>query len=314
MVKILITGAAGFVGANLTRKLIKTKNEINILIKETSDSWRINDIIHNCNVHKIDLEKINNVKDVVKKINPEVVYHCAGHGIYSSQKYSTEIFSTNILGTFNLLTALNESNNLSRVVNLGSFFEYSAKLNYNDNTNLVKSIDPYTISKITQTKLAEYFFNEKKLPVVTLTLFTPYGKFDSPGRLICDLMLAIIRNKPLQIFSKYTKRDFIYIDDVISALETASRQLNIDGEIIDIGTGNETSVEEIVNMSNQLSGNDLTINWNDKKQPEIDISDESIFLGRQKMQKLNWKPFISLEVGLRKTVEWYKQNTNLYRL
>ncbi len=57
MVKILITGAAGFVGANLTRKLIKTKNEINILIKETSDSWRINDIIHNCNVHKIDLEK-----------------------------------------------------------------------------------------------------------------------------------------------------------------------------------------------------------------------------------------------------------------
>ena len=77
MVKILITGAAGFIGANLTRKLIKTGNEINILIKETSNLWRINDIISNCDVHKIDLKKVEDVRNVVKKINPELVYHCA---------------------------------------------------------------------------------------------------------------------------------------------------------------------------------------------------------------------------------------------
>ena len=303
MVKILITGAAGFIGANLTRKLIKTGNEINILIKETSNLWRINDIVSNFNVHKIDLKKVKDVRNVVKKINPELVYHCAGHGIYTSQKNSAEIFSTNILGTFNLLDALNENNNLLRLVNLGSFFEYS--------TN---PIDPYTISKITQTKLAEHFFKEKKLPVTTLRLFTPYGKFDSPGRLICDLMIALIRNKPLEIFSKHTKRDFIHIDDVIAALEIASQQPDIDGEIIDIGTENEISVEEIVSMANQLSDNELAVNWNDAKQREIDISDESIFLGRQSTQKLNWKPSISLEMGLRKTIEWYKQNINLYRM
>ena len=65
MVKILITGAAGFIGANLTRKLIKTGNEINILIKEASNLWRINDIVSNCNVHKIDLKKVDDVKNVV---------------------------------------------------------------------------------------------------------------------------------------------------------------------------------------------------------------------------------------------------------
>ena len=303
MVKILITGAAGFIGANLTRKLIKTENEINILIKETSDLWRINDIISNCNVHKIDLKKVDDVKNIVKKINPELVYHCAGHGIYHSQKDSAEIFSTNILGTFNLLAALNESNNLRRLVNLGSFFEYS--------TN---PIDPYIISKITQTKLVEHFFKEKKLPVITLRLFTPYGKFDSPGRLICDLMMALIRNKPLEILSKHTKRDFIYIDDVITALEIASQQLDIDGEIIDIGTGNEISVEEIVNTSNRLSDNELVINWNDTKQRDVDVLDENIFLGRQQTQKLNWKPSTSLENGLQRTIEWYKENMNLYNI
>jgi len=301
MVKILITGAAGFIGANLTRKLIKTGNEINILIKETSNLWRINDIVSNCNVHKIDLKKVEDVRNVVKEVNPELVYHCAGHGIYSSQKNNTEIFSTNILGTFNLLNALNENNNLHRLVNLGSFFEY-----------LTNPTDPYTISKITQTKLAEHFFKEKKLPIITLRLFTPYGKFDSPGRLICDLMIALIRNKPLEIFSKYTKRDFIHIDDVITALEIASQQPDITGEIIDIGTGNEISVEEIVSMSNQLSDNELVINWNDTKQREVDILPENIFLGRQQTQKLNWNPSTSLEDGLQRTIEWYKQNINLY--
>ena len=301
MVKILITGAAGFIGANLTRKLIKTGNEINILIKEASNLWRINDIVSNCNVHKIDLKKVEDVRNVVKKINPELVYHCAGHGIYPSQKNSAEVFSTNILGTFNLLNALNENNNLHRLVNLGSFFEY-----------LTNPTDPYTISKITQTKLAEHFFKEKKLPIITLRLFTPYGKFDSPGRLICDLMIALIRNKPLEIFSKYTKRDFIHIDDVITALEIASQQPDITGEIIDIGTGNEISVEEIVSMSNQLSDNELVINWNDTKQREVDILPENIFLGRQQTQKLNWNPSTSLEDGLQRTIEWYKQNINLY--
>ena len=301
MVKILITGAAGFIGANLTRKLIKTGNEINILIKETSNLWRINDVVSNCNVHKIDLKKVEDVRNVVKEVNPELVYHCAGHGIYSSQKNNTEIFSTNILGTFNLLNALNENNNLHRLVNLGSFFEY-----------LTNPTDPYTISKITQTKLAEHFFKEKKLPIITLRLFTPYGKFDSPGRLICDLMIALIRNKPLEIFSKYTKRDFIHIDDVITALEIASQQPDITGEIIDIGTGNEISVEEIVSMSNQLSDNGLVINWNDTKQREVDILPENIFLGRQQTQKLNWNPSTSLEDGLQRTIEWYKQNINLY--
>ena len=300
MVKILITGAAGFIGANLTRKLIKTGNEINILIKETSNLWRINDVVSNCNVHKIDLKKVEDVRNVVKEVNPELVYHCAGHGIYPSQKDSAEIFSTNILGTFNLLNALNENNNLHRLVNLGSFFEY-----------LTNPTDPYTISKITQTKLAEHFFKEKKLPIITLRLFTPYGKFDSPGRLICDLMIALIRNKPLEIFSKYTKRDFIHIDDVITALEIASQQPDITGEIIDIGTGNEISVEEIVSMSNQLSDNELVINWNDTKQREVDILPENIFLGRQQTQKLNWNPSTSLEDGLQRTIEWYKQNINL---
>jgi dTDP-glucose 4,6-dehydratase len=125
-------------------------------------------------------------------------------------------------------------------------------------------------------------------------------------------MIALIRNKPLEIFSKYTKRDFIHIDDVITALEIASQQPDITGEIIDIGTGNEISVEEIVSMSNQLSDNELIINWNDTKQREVDILPENIFLGRQQTQKLNWNPSTSLENGLQRTIEWYKQNINLY--
>ena len=97
-------------------------------------------------------------------------------------------------------------------------------------------------------------------------------------------------------------------------MEIASQQPDITGEIIDIGTGNEISVEEIVSRSNQLSDNELIINWNDTKQHEADILDGNIFLGRQQTKTLNWNPAISLETGLRKTIEWYKQNINLYSI
>ena len=92
-------------------------------------------------------------------------------------------------------------------------------------------------------------------------------------------MIPLIRNKPLEIFSRYTKRDFIHIDDVITALEIASQQPDITGEIIDVGTRSKISVEEIVSMCNQLSNNKLIINWNDTKQREADILDGDIFLG-----------------------------------
>jgi len=310
MSRILITGANGFIGSNLTRKLINSENNIDILTRNESDLWRINDISTKCNIHHVDLIKFNDVKSIINKINPEIVFHCAGHGIHPDQKNNNSIFSTNILGTLNLLLALKENDKLKRFVNLGSFFENITN-NEND-CNLTKKLDAYTISKIIQTSLVKKFHTEENLPTITLRIFTPYGRFDSPGRLISDIMIAIIRNKSLEITSRNSIRDFIHIDDVIRALEVAGKQSDIEGEMFDVGTGKGKSVEEIVKIAENLVERDCNILLNDKKIREFDKRDFQIFVNSNNDKKFDWEPKISINVGIKKTYEWYKQNINLY--
>jgi len=312
MSRILITGANGFIGSNLTRKLVNSENHIDILTRNESDLWRINDISSECNIHHVDLIKFDNVESIINKINPEIVFHCAGHGIYPEQKDSKSIFSTNILGTLNLLLAIRKNNKLKRFVNLGSFFENTTD-NEND-SNLRKKLEPYTISKIIQTSLVRKFYTEDNLPVVTLRVFTPYGRFDSPGRLISDIMTAIIKNRPLEIGSKTSMRDFIHIDDVIRALEVAGKQPNIEGEIFDVGTGKGITVEEIVKKTEELTMHNCNVLWNDEKIREFDKRDSHILLNSKNNKKFNWKPEISINQGIMKTYEWYKENINLYNI
>ena len=93
MSKVLVTGASGFIGSNLTRNLVNTKDQIHILIRNQSNLWRLNDIISGCNVHFVDISKIDEVRTIISQVKPEIVYHCATFGVYPNQKkMSSEVF------------------------------------------------------------------------------------------------------------------------------------------------------------------------------------------------------------------------------
>ena len=124
MSKVLVTGASGFIGSNLTRNLVNTKDQIHILIRKQSNLWRLNDIISGCNVHFVDISKIDEVKTIISEVKPEIVYHCAAFGVYPNQKDTSLMNQVNVNGTLNLLTSLNENSELERLINLGSVFEY----------------------------------------------------------------------------------------------------------------------------------------------------------------------------------------------
>tara|TARA_B100000029_G_scaffold485551_1_gene539000 strand:- start:137 stop:1075 length:939 start_codon:yes stop_codon:yes gene_type:complete len=312
MNRILITGANGFIGSNLTRKLINSENQIDILTRSNSDLWRINDIMSKCKVHHVDLIKFDDVKSLIDEINPEIVFHCAGHGVYPEQKNSNSVFSTNILGTLNLLLCLKENKKLKRFVNLGSFFEdvrYDKK-----DSNLTKGLDAYTISKIIQTSLVKKFHVEENLPTITLKIFTPYGRYDSPGRLISDIMISIVKNKSLEINSMTAKRDFIHIDDVIRALEVAGKQKGIEGKMFDVCTGKVISVEEVVKNTKNVIEYNSKILLKDEKIREFDKRDSQIFINSSNNKEFDWRAEISINEGIKKTYEWYKQNIKLYNV
>ena len=310
--KILITGATGFLGANLAKFLYNDNKNISILINKNSNLWRINDIIKQIDVNHVNIKNKNKVYEKIKEIKPDYVYHLATYGVHPSQNNLDEIIKTNILGTSNILHAL-EKYGIKRLVNVGSGFEYGKGKNNIKETDCLNPLTPYGITKVTQSLLVKYFSELKNIPSVTLRPFTPYGRMESKGRLISDIMISIIKNKPLNLSSMYTYRDFIFIDDVLDALKKAANVPKIEGEIFNIGSGKATSIKKIVDTSMKLVKNKPEIKWNSNKPRSMDKFQSISFSDLKKSKKLlKWEPLISLEKGLENSYFWYKKNFNLY--
>jgi len=315
MSKILISGGTGFIGANLIHKLIKTKNEIHVLVRTKSDLWRIKDIQKRVNIHKVDLLENKKLKNIVKEINPETVFHLAAYGIKRSESNLSKTLESNIIGAANLLSSLESLDNLTRIVNVGSQSEYGG-LNENHSckeTDFLNPITPYGIAKAAQTYLCNYYFL-KKYPITTLRVFSPYGMYEDKGRLVADIMLSLVQNSSLTISSPSITRDFIFVEDVVDALILASKKPNVEGEIINIGSSKKLTIGELIDLCPNSSQLKSSLQFSEtKKRPLDKMGGKGLSANINKASGLlKWKPKFTTSEALQKTHRWFKKNIHLY--
>jgi len=309
-----VTGGTGFVGSNLIRKLISSKHELHSINKNPNNFWRISDVKDRINIHNVDLSDQKKLEKTIKKINPEIVFHLASYGVDPSEKNFSKNIQTNLIGTYNLFSTLSD-HKIKKIINVGSVFEYGFPINNQgfSEKDCMNPLTLYGILKSVQTNLADYFFNSKSLPVTTLRLFTPYGMFEKKGRLVSDIMVALIKKKKLKISSPKPTRDFIFIDDVITALIKTSVAKNVNGKIFNIGLGKSTSVEQILDISKNLSNFELKTQTTKIHRRDYDLLGGKGHAKISQAKKfLNWSPKYSIEEGLEKTFLWYKNNISLY--
>jgi nucleoside-diphosphate-sugar epimerase len=313
MSKIIVTGASGFVGANLVKKIMN-KNEIYIFTRKESDTWRLNDIKSEINVQTINFENKNKIQSVVNKIKPDYVFHLATYGGYPFQQDVKTIVDSNVHNSINLMQVLSEYGRLEKFINIGSSSEYGPKTKPMKEIDLASPIFPYGIAKLTQTNFAKYFFVKNGLPSVTLRLFSVYGPLEEPGRLIYDIMTSILRKNILKLASKKAKRDFIFVEDVIEAIEKTSKTPNIEGDIFNVGSGKEYSIEGVVNIVQSKLKKDLKVSWgNIEKQRSFETNNHWIANISKIKKEIKWNPKVNFEKGLAKTFEWYENNANIYK-
>jgi nucleoside-diphosphate-sugar epimerase len=310
MTKVLVTGATGFVGACLTRRLVNLGYDVHLFTRRESDRWRIADLLGRVREHEVNLRDRLIVEKAVRSISPKIICHLATYGGFASQRESTAIYEVNLLGTVNLLRACEQAG-FDLFINTGSSSEYGVKAQPMRENDLLEPIGDYGVSKAAATLFCSAEAREKELPIVTLRLFSPYGPWDDPKRLIPFVVKSFLRGEVPKLSIPASVRDYIFIDDVVDSYLRLIENPPVQGEIFNIGSGQQYSIGEVVKQIAALVGTDAVPQWgavsSQKKEPNCWVAD------REKAERLlEWRPKASLHAGLENTIHWIRSNLSLY--
>jgi nucleoside-diphosphate-sugar epimerase len=309
---ILITGASGFIGANLLRRLTTRvpKKDLHVLLRKQSNTWRVDDILKKTSVHIADLRDKKASDALIKKIKPRTIFHLAAHGAYPSQQQDEdEIIQTNIISTFNLFQSC-LAQGFDAFVNTGSSSEYGAKTKPMRETDSLEPVIPYAVSKAWATLYAEYLTRTQKAPIITLRPFGIYGYYEPQGRLVPNIILALMRGEQPRLASPTTARDFVFVEDMVDAyLNAASRPTA--GTIFNIGSGKQTTIKELFIRIQNIMRTDIEPIWDTRVRRSFDTTRWVADVSRAKAA-LKWKADTKLEDGLARTIHWFKKNRALY--
>jgi len=301
--KYLVTGSTGFIGSVLLRTLLKKNERVDLILRKEANLWRIKDLLDKVNIYYSDLSSLAELKKILKQSKPNVIYHLATNGAYSSQDNADQIIKTNIFGTWNLLQAANEID-YELFVNTGSSSEYGFKKFAMRETDIVEPASYYAVSKCAQTLLCSHIARQENRPIVTLRPFSVFGPYEDPGRLVPTLMTSLINDKKMNLVSPTIARDYIYIDDMVSAYLKVNQLKKHSGEYFNIGTGVQTSLKELAEIAQNSSGKKGNFVWGGMKNRAWD---SDIWVGDISKAKrlLKWQPKFSLFEGLAETYSWF---------
>lgn len=322
----LITGGCGFIGKSLIENISKNKrNKIRIIdnqsVGKISDIENYKKFFHikadECSSSKskyqIITEDIRNIKVCMSACKGiDIVIHLAANTkIIKSLKNPIYDFNVNLKGTLNLL----EASNLNRVKR----FVYASSAAIGGNIKppinekiIPKPISPYGASKLGGEAYCSTFFETYDLETVILRFGNVYG----PGSLkktsvVAKFIKNILANKDIYIFGDGRQtRDYIYIDDIVNAIKKAANKPNIGGEVFQIATSRETSVQElkdvILKKIKKYSKNNIKVFYSNSIKGEIkrNYSDT-----RKAKNILNWEAKTFLDAGIEKTIKYFLKNS-----
>ena len=314
-----ITGASGFIGSHLSENLLKKGYRVKALVKYNSNNFLgwLNDIDIDYR-KKLDIT-FGDIRDYSICENfiqgCDVVFNLAALiGIPYSYLAPESYFDVNVKGTLNLLKA-SDSFRVKRFVQFSTSEVYGTPETIPiKETHRLNAQSPYAASKIASDQLALSFYNSFKSPIVILRPFNVFGPRQSQRAVISSIINQILscKNKKIKLGSLWPERDFNYVEDSVESISKVIELKNIEGQVINIGSGFKISIGDVVKIVMKLVKKNVVI-LEEKKRIRPKASEvkyllcdnqKSIDLG---LYKKNTNSKNMFEIGMKKTIKWFKE-------
>ena len=315
--RVLVTGAGGFIGSHLTEKLVELGARTRALVHYRSNgSWGwLDHSSRKSNIEVIagDIRDRDCVHKAVRDV--DVVFHLAALiGIPYSYYAPASYIDTNIHGTLNVLQAARELN-VERVVHTSTSEVYGTAMRVPiDEQHPLQGQSPYSASKIGADKLAESFFLSFALPVVTIRPFNAFGPRQSARAVIPTIISQCLQGDVLKLGSLNPTRDFNYVGNTVDGFIRGAKSKDAVGQTINLGSGNEVSIGDVAQKVIRILGKAVEIRHDEERvRPENSEVERLIADNSKASSLLGWKPAVSLDEGLRRTIDWIQEHLEEYR-
>ena len=318
---VLITGADGFIGSHLVDQLLKKNCSIRAMTLYNSfNSWGWLDSFDKKKLKQIDIfpGDIRDKKSIMNACKGiDIIFHLASliaipHSYHSPYAY----LETNASGALNLYESCLDLP-IEKIIHTSTSEVYgeSNRVPIDEKSKIIAR-SPYAATKIAADQIAYSYFSSFNLPITVIRPFNTFGPRQSNRAIIPTIISQILTKKYISLGSLYPTRDFTYIEDTVSAFIKISESNKTNGEVINIGSGFEISIGDLVKLIQDIMGTNIQVKSDKKrirpKNGEVYRLKSSIKLAK-KIAK--WEPRYKgkagLKEGLEKTISWFSDENNL---
>ncbi len=310
MSRILVTGANGFIGSHLCARLLHEGHEVASLTRTNSDLMRFDLLKIKPQRYSVASYCEGELKNIFTDFKPDLVFHLASNGIRRSQHIDIETLRMNVVSTAELVQTCVASQ-VKRIILMGSGFEYAPSDMPNDENQPLEPFSFYGATKAAAWQMGRFFSQHSTCEVVLARLFTTYGPTENIKRIYPYVMTMALKNEKIKMSSGEQIRDYLHVDEVVEALLVIAKTPGLNGQVINICSGEEISIRQIAELIVEEAQRTASI---------LDLgalptrANEPMYLvgDSRKLQNLGWRRKYTSREGIARTLNWYREYESVW--